>query len=170
MTISATGERRGFTLLEILLALALIALLATLFIGASTALLNEAPKSADDLFWAACQTARKTALMGNHDVLVSFDPKQTAFVLDDGVNPPQPVPLPNMPDMTVNFVSAQKGGSTELVGGDLISTQTIPNVTFYTDGTCSPFKVQFRNKVGAHILEIDPWTCAPVLPDQPASP
>ena len=53
-----------------------------------------------------------------------------------------------------------------LVGGQLVETQTLPSVTFYGDGTCSPFRAQLRNKgVDPRVLEIDPWTCAQVLPN-----
>jgi general secretion pathway protein H len=162
MTISATGDRRGFTLLEILLALALVALLATLFIGGSAALIADKPLTPDDVFWKVCQQARKTALTGTNDVVVTFDPKQIAFVIDDTVTPVT-MPIANSPDLVVDFLSTQKGTSAILLAGVAVETQTLPYVTFYTDGTCSPFKVQFRNKQGAHILAIDPWTCAQVL-------
>jgi prepilin-type N-terminal cleavage/methylation domain-containing protein len=166
MTTSATGDRRGFTLLEILLALALVALLATLFIGGSAALIADKPLTPDDVFWKVTQQARKTALTGTNDVVVTFDPKNIAFVIDDTVTPVT-VPIPNNPDLVVDFLSTQKGTSAVLVGGVAMETQTIPFVMFYTDGTCSPFKVQFRNKVGAHVLGIDPWTCAQVLTPPP---
>ena len=166
---SATGDTRAFTLLEILLALALIALLATVFIGGSSALIADKPLSPDDVFWKVAQQARKTALSGTHDVTVSFDAKAGALSVDDTVTP-QSVPLNGPPDLAVDFLSTQKDASLSLVGGVAIQTATLPFVTFYTDGTCSPFKVQFRSKAGAHVLAIDPWTCAPVLvPPDPAA-
>jgi prepilin-type N-terminal cleavage/methylation domain-containing protein len=60
-TTSATGER-GFTLIEILLVLALLGLLSWIFIGGSTALLANQSTSPDDQFWKACGAARKEAL------------------------------------------------------------------------------------------------------------
>ena len=39
-----------------------------------------------------------------------------------------------------------------------------PQVIFYPDGTCTPFRVQFRMPDRASVLTIDPWTCAEVLP------
>jgi general secretion pathway protein H len=168
MTTSATGDRRAFTLLEILLALALIALLATLFIGGSAALVADKPLTPDDVFWKVSQLARKAALTGTNDVVVTFDKKAIAFVIDDTVSPVT-VPIANQPDIAVDFISTQKSQSEILLAGVAVETQTLPYVTFYTDGTCSPFKVQFRNKAGAHVLAIDPWTCAPVLPAQDPS-
>jgi hypothetical protein len=46
----------------------------------------------------------------------------------------------------------------------------MPSVTFYDDGTCTPFRVQLRTNAGAHMLTIDPWTCAPVLTKSDAIP
>ena len=112
--------------------------------------------------WKVCQQARKTALTGDNTVVVTFDQKNLAFVIDDTVAPVS-VPIANQPDLIVEFLSTQKDASAMLLGGISVETQTLPFVEFYTDGTSSPFKVQFRNKVGAHILSIDPWTCAPVL-------
>ena len=75
-------------------------------------------------------------------------------------------------DLTVDFLGAStKGGNTILVGGVLIEAKTIPYVTFYSDGTCLPFRAQFTRGGASSILAIDPWTCAPVLlPPDPNAP
>jgi hypothetical protein len=50
----------------------------------------------------------------------------------------------------------------------LMESQAIPSVTFFSDGTCTPFRVQFVRGTGTSVLSIDPWTCAPVLkPNDP---
>ena len=64
----------------------------------------------------------------------------------------------------MDFLSTQKARSLILVGGQAVETQTIPSVTFYGDGTCSPFRAQIRTGLTPRVLEIDPWTCAEVLP------
>jgi general secretion pathway protein H len=52
-----------------------------------------------------------------------------------------------------------------LLGGVAVESQAMKFVTFYSDGTCSPFRAQFvRNGETSTPLVIDPWTCAPVLP------
>jgi general secretion pathway protein H len=67
-------------------------------------------------------------------------------------------------DVKLDFLSTQKSRTAILVGGQLIETQILPTVTFYADGTCTPFRVQIRTERGvAQTLAIDPWTCAPVL-------
>jgi general secretion pathway protein H len=56
-----------------------------------------------------------------------------------------------------------------LIGGTVVETEPLAAVTFYNDGTCTPFRVQLRANGAAHILSIDPWTCAPVLSKSDAS-
>ncbi len=155
--------RRAFTLLEILLAIALIGLLAAVLVTGSVNLLSEKPATPEDVFWKAVRQSRATALTAEREVRLSFDDKQQAFVLDDGSGP-SALAVPPAPGLTVEFLAAQAGGSSVLIGGDLVDTQTVPAVTFYPDGTCSPFRVQFRTGGAPHVLSIDPWTCAPVLP------
>lgn len=166
----------GFTLLEILLSLAIIALLASVLIGGSARLLNDRPTSADEVFWQVVQAARKAALKSGKDQRVTFksdlDGKRfvvaEAAVADAGQ---KEFPVPSPGDLAVTFVVAQKGGNAMLIGGQLVETQTLTFVTFYADGTCSPFRAQFQRSGNVHIVTIDPWTCAPVLtPPDPNAP
>lgn len=159
----ASPARKGFTLLEILLALALIALLAGVLISGSADLIGDKPTTPEEVFWKAVQRARSGALSGERDVRLSFDAKDKAFVLDDGVKP-QTLPVPPMRDLTVDLLAAQGGNSSILIGGEVVDSKVIPYVTFYADGTCTPFRVQFRAGGPARVIGIDPWTCARVLP------
>jgi len=155
--------RRGFTLLEILLALAVIALLTTVLVGTSASLLKDRAASPDDVFWKACQAARKSAVKTGNQEILNFDDKAKAFVVDDGTSA-QTFPIPQATqDLVVTFLSVQTGSSAILLGGVAIETGPPPTVTFFADGTCSPFRVQFRTVNGAHVLSIDPWTCAQTL-------
>ena len=53
-------------------------------------------------------------------------------------------------------------------GGSVVETEPLPGgVTFYSDGTCTGFRLQIRLNGGASIIAIDPWTCAPVIPRAP---
>jgi general secretion pathway protein H len=162
MTISATGDRRGFTLLEILLALALIALLATVFVGASSALLADQPRSLDEQFWKVCANARKSALQSQHDLRLRYDDRTRSFILSDG-DSARSTPVTGPADTMVDFFPSDQEASASLIGGTLVATNPMAFVTFYADGTCTPFRVQFRANGGAHTLELDPWTCAPML-------
>ena len=160
-----TRPASGFTLLEILLAVALIALLIAAVVSTAVHLTDTKPRSNDQVFWEAVRLARQAALRSQNDVTLSFDDKNKQFVMN-GANLQQSFPLATSAnDQAVEFLHADSGNSAILIGGQLVETQTIPAVTFYGDGTCVPFRVQFRANGAAHVIAIDPWTCAPVLTD-----
>jgi hypothetical protein len=171
---------RAFTLLEILLCLALIALLGGVLIGGSSHLLSEQPVTPHGLFWKAVQEARKSALKSQREVRLKYDGDKKQFLLVDGLAPATlaedgrtriesplkvfPVPAETAGDLTIDFLAASaKGGNAILVGGVLLEARPVPFVSFYPDGTCTPFRAQFARSGGSTILAIDPWTCAPVL-------
>jgi general secretion pathway protein H len=179
----------AFTLLEVLLSIAIISLLAGVLVAGAAHLLREQPGSSHEVFWQAVQEARKTALKAEHDIRLKFDKEKKQFVLIDGLAPTtlsaegftrEETPLKQFPitsaggaDLTVEFLGpVTKGGNMILVGGVLLESQTIPFVTFYSDGTCSAFRAQFVRGGGTSILNVDPWTCAPILTpnDANASP
>ena len=162
-TAGRAGRMGGFTLLEILLAIAVIGLIATTVIGVSAHLLTAKPSTPDDVFWQACQAARKAALETGHEETLSFDPKTKSFSVSDGTASKGFAIAAASDDLAVDFLTTQSGSSAMLLGGTLVQTQTIPSVAFYGDGTCVPFQVQFRSKGGAHVQSIDPWTCSPIL-------
>jgi prepilin-type N-terminal cleavage/methylation domain-containing protein len=175
----------GFTLLEVLLSLAIIALLAGVLIGGAGHLSLGQPSSATDVFWQAVREARKTALNSGHEIRLRFDADRRRFYLVDGEAPPPPavgvvpaevrlkefaVPSEVARDLTVEFLGpATKGASVILVGGVMMESRTLGHVTFYSDGTCQPFRAQLARGGPALVLAIDPWTCAPVLPPPDAN-
>ena len=165
------NSQSAFTLLEILLAIALIALIASALVAGSVSLLKDKPSSPDEVFWQATAQARRTALKEGTDVVLSFDNDKKVFVVDDGTTQ-NTLPVTSVSkDIGVDFIAAQSnGGDMVLIGGTMVDSQPMPFVTFYGDGTCSPFRVQIRAIGGAHILSVDPWTCAPMLKPLPATP
>lgn len=153
-------------MLEVLLALGLIALLGGVLIGGGSNLLADKPQSAEDVFWKTVQECRKQALKEGKDVRLGFDQKDKKFVVSDaaGVDAgTKDFPITAATDLTVTFLTTQKGASMMLIGGVAVETQTLPSVTFYADGTCMPFRLQIQQGASAQALAIDPWTCAPVL-------
>ena len=166
MTTSETGERGGFTLIEVLLAIALFGLLSWIFVGASNALFADKGLSPDEQFWAACAAARKEALEERKSVLLTVetkDPRTRGFYLYDGSSKVA-LPLSGPEDLVVDFHPVQSdSSSSSLIGGTLVETQPLAAATFYNDGTCTPFRAQVGTAAGAHLLAVDPWTCAPML-------
>lgn len=171
--------RAGFTLLEVLMALALVGLLAAVFIGGSTHLLTDQPQTPHEVFWKAVEESRRSALALEREVLLRFDAEKKQFVILDGhaAAPPAadglttdeaplkvlPVPVQTGADLRVEFLPTTRGGNTILVGGVLLESNPVPHVTFYPDGTCTAFRAQIQRNGVADVLEIDRWTCAPVL-------
>lgn len=177
---------RGFTLLEVLLSIAIITLLAGVLVAGSAHLMNQQPVTPTEVFWKAVREARKTALTAEHDIRLKYDKDQKQFLLIDGLAPTTlaadgftreekplkqfPIPSATAGDLTFDFLgpATKDGGKGILVGGVSIESQPIQFVTFYSDGTCTAFRAQIMRNGGASILSIDPWTCAPVLtPNDP---
>jgi len=152
----------GFTLLEILLALALIGLLSASLITAGTHLIDSRPRTPEEVFWEATRTARRTALKTQTEVGLSFDEKEKRFVVTqrDGE---QFFPVQGPRELTVDLLPARSTGGALLIGGQLVESERIESVSFYPDGTCAPFRVQFRTTGPAKVIAIDPWTCAAML-------
>lgn len=167
----------GFSLIEILLVLAIMGLLAGVLISGSTQLLSGQPQTVHEVFWQAVQEARKDALRHEREVTLRFvdDREKTVkkFVVQDG-GEAQDFPIPpsaGSSDLTVDFLPGQKTGSMAIIAGMVLEKQPLAEVTFYPDGTCTAFRVQIVRNAATHMLAIDPWTCAPVLtpPDPYAS-
>ncbi len=152
----------GFTLLEILVTIALIALLSGALIAGAGRMVGDRPTTPVEIFRKALTEARQYAVEKNVEVRLSFDAKEQAFTAST-IDSKRSYQTNAGSDLVIDFLAAQKGGSAILLGGVLVETQSLPFVTFYPDGTCSPFRVQFRLNGSASIMPIDPWTCAPVL-------
>jgi len=158
-------ECAGFTLLEILLSLTIIALLAGVLITGAIRLTEPKAVSPDDVFWKAVRETRKKALLSGAEEQLRVTGKNKTFALvAHGVDGDVSYPFNAGGDLQVEFLTTQKSASAILIGGQLIETGTMPLVTFYSDGTCTPFRVQIHAGASpARIISIDPWTCAPVI-------
>jgi len=139
-------------------------------VGASTAILAGRDKSPDEQFWDACAAARKEALEEQKSVIVTYDTRTRAFILNDGAGQKK-VAVAGPEDLVIDFHPAESNSSSSiLIGGIVVETEPLTSVTFYDDGTCTPFRAQIRTNAGAHLLSIDPWTCAPILAKTDATP
>ncbi len=153
-----------------MMVIALIAMLTGVLITGSSRLAAGRVVTPEDTFWKAVVETRKIALLSGREVRLSYadKDKDRALVARNPDGSEQRFPFEYEGDLKLDFLSNQKGGSAMLLGGQLVETQTLPFVTFYGDGTCSPFRTQIRTGSEPRILVIDPWTCSLVLP--PANP
>lgn len=147
----------GFTLVEILLVLALLGLLAGLFIGAAGSLFGGRSAHGKDVFLEAVLAARSRA--------VAMDVPVRLRVAEDGRS------------LTVESTGATQifdltgGASVRITQVGLLAepgrpggsvAEVVPRgIRFFPDGTCDAFQVELRSPSGPPTkLAVDPWTCA----------
>jgi general secretion pathway protein H len=154
---------RGFSLLEILLVVALIALLGTAVITGANALYRAAARPPpEEVFWRAVMSARQLALLNVRTVTLRFDDKEKRLRWTDGAESAS-TRFDAEGEASLQFLQP-KAGSAVLLGGQLVETAEVPQVRFYSDGSCDAFRVQIKLGVApAFVLAVDPWTCAPML-------
>lgn len=159
-------SRAAFTLLEILVAIALLGLLSAAMVTGASHLLDGRPRTPAEVFWQVVGEARRSALESGAETRLRFDDREKTFVLDAGRGP-RTFPVPGATrELTVNLLPAQSTHGALLIGGQLVETESLPFVTFHPDGTCTPFRVQFRTTGPAQVITIDPWTCASILTEE----
>lgn len=162
------AARGGFTLLEVLIVIALIGILTAALVVGGGRLLNTEPDTPTEIFWKAVSEARRYALLNRTDVHLAFDAEKRAFNART-IEGSQTFPVPGQGDLQIEFLSTQRTGGTVLIGGTLVETQPLRSITFFEDGTCTPFRAQLRSGSAVQVIAIDPWTCAPVLNQEPTS-
>jgi type II secretion system protein H len=150
---------RGFTLVEVLLVLALMALLASLLVPGVNSMLRAMDERAPDQLAAeAVLAARAAALESGRTVELRYDKDGRSFAW--GLPEARSAALPA--GTTVELLPVEAGGAV-LLGGEL--TEVAPplrRVRFFPDGTCDPFRLRLRTGEAAapRVLVADPWTCA----------
>ncbi len=176
LTLPSTGPARvrrrlnqaarpgAFTLIEILLVLALIAIISAVLLPATGAFLGRAEQpSPQEVTIKVFQEARQHAVISGRAVRLRIDANEDRFVLSSGSE------VAHRPmggeGFTVDFLRARDTAAV-LIGGRLVETGTVDHIEFYPDGTCDPVRLQFRSQESEpRIVVIDPWTCAPGLED-----
>ena len=79
--------RAGFSMLEVLLAIALLALLGGALISVGSNLITVQPVTVDDVFWKAVTETRKAALKAEHEMRLKYDAEKKSFRVIDGITP-----------------------------------------------------------------------------------
>lgn len=150
----------GFSLLEILVVLALLGLISALLIGGSSTLLRTV--TTDDVqntALGAIASARHSAVLSGRTLELRYDDKarvlnwgegQAALTGEGEVRLLPPARISSM-----------------LVGGRLVES-ALARVCFYADGTSDPFRLEIVRGKTSQILTLDPWTCTVLSPE--ASP
>jgi prepilin-type N-terminal cleavage/methylation domain-containing protein len=163
----ARGGRRAFTLLEILLVIALIGLLSGVLIQGAAGLLNPGPETPVQAFWKMTGTARRYALQ--HECQVRMTVNNTTGELEahaadgtdlDAIKLPAGSSIRLLPGLTTTNAS-----STSASAFTVDQNTPLAGVTFYEDGTCNLFRAEITLDGGStpYVIEVDPWTCATML-------
>jgi len=154
---SQKAPARGFTLIEILLVLALLALFSALFIPGVNSILRQIDERGPEQALAeTVLAARGAALASGRIVTLVHDADQRTLRADDASVPD----LVIEPGTTLTLLPPA-GGSLILLGGQAVETGEMRRIRFFADGTCDPFRVRLQtDKTPARIWQSDPWTCA----------
>ncbi len=164
----ASGGRRGFTLLEILLVITLIAVAGTLFIVSVESLGKSSPADAfEGAFWKAMAQARERAVTSRRSVELYWDEETKAFVLEGSAGKAS-VPVPDEAnakdrECVATFSEEVAANDFILVRGELVTRRPTPAVKIFPDGSCQAFAVEFKLGDFKHRVIIDPWTGAEML-------
>lgn len=157
------GERAAFSLLEIILALALVGLTTALFISGAAALARPREVPPREQFWSALTSARQLALESGREVRLSFDRTERRLLWTDG----RGENALRIAVATLDFLPEAAEGAI-LLGGELTETSTLAAVRVFPDGGCDPFRAQVQTMDGRRaVWQVDPWTCAPILSTRP---
>ncbi|MBX3751521.1 MAG: GspH/FimT family pseudopilin [Opitutaceae bacterium] len=159
-----TRPARGFTLIEILLVLALLALFSALFVPGVNSILRQINERGPEQALAeAILAARGAALESGRTVTLTYDDQKRTLRADS----------PSVSDLVLEAGSQltllpPTAGAVILLGGQAVETEELRRIRFFPDGTCDPFRVRLqRDKDSARVWTADPWTCA-LSPEAPA--
>ncbi|TAG32546.1 MAG: prepilin-type N-terminal cleavage/methylation domain-containing protein [Verrucomicrobia bacterium] len=164
-TLGWSSLKQGFTLLEILLVLMLIALVGSVMIGGAASLLNSAnEQDAESALLTLFQEVRKAAVETGQMIELEQLPEGEGFTW--GASGVETLPVVEG-GAKVRLIRPTFSGAS-LIGGQL-QEEAMGKVRFYPDGSCDPVRVEVRRGETRHVLVIDPWTAAPLPKDAPSS-
>lgn len=153
------ASRGGFTLIEVLLTLALLALLATVLIpGVNSMFSAMNDRGPEQQLSEALLAARSEALETGRTVELRFDTEKRQLVW--GATPTRSDVL--AVGTTVEFLPVETGALV-LLGGEIAeNSPAVARIRFFPDGTCESFRLRLREPAPAkpRLFVVDPWTCS----------
>ncbi len=164
----AGGDRRGFTLLEVMLVIALMAVAGTMFVVSMESLGKSSPADEfEGAFWKAMAMGRDRALTSRRTVELRWDEETKSFMVE-GSGGKASVPVPaeaNAKDRECEAVFSEEVAANDfiLVRGELVTRRPAAAVRIFPDGSCQAFAVEFKLGDYKHRVIIDPWTGAEML-------
>ncbi|MDQ5979618.1 MAG: ral secretion pathway protein [Verrucomicrobiota bacterium] len=151
-------------MLEVILAIALLGLVAGLFISGGSDMFRSRQRTPADIFWEAVQAARLQAVQEDVVVTMRFDEKNQRLLWHGPAGGEHGL---DWPGKNLEFLPAD-ADDTILLGGQLVATGAVMAVRFHADGTTDRFRVQLTDAEGrVSQLELDPWTAAPIVRASP---
>lgn len=162
MRIESRDASRGFTLIEVILTVSLIALLASLFVVNIVSLLRDGElETLENEYWRAVDAARTGAVFTQQPHFIEWDERGKAFVVRNADETRRfDVDTSNFGDLAIDirFEEVAPENSYVLIRGQLVSKREIAQVGFYPDGTCSPYIVSMKIADFETQFQMDPWT------------
>lgn len=154
--------QRGFTLVEVLMVMALMALITGVLMVASTNLMSPSARNdPEEALLAALQKVRREAVERNTTFEIQVSENGT--VLTWGEDSSQTVTLPLSETIQAKLLAPESLGAV-LIGGQA-EEKLLEHFKVYPDGTCDLIRLDVRRDGARRVFAIDPMTCAP-LPGQ----
>jgi prepilin-type N-terminal cleavage/methylation domain-containing protein len=147
--------RSGFSMVEMVIVLVMMAVVMRMALPRLNTGMYRADAAAQQVR-SVFQTAQRTSLTGQHDVIVSFDTVRTELQIAEDANNDGQIQTSEIkfwrPTGDGNSFSVPPRGfsattvSTAIVGSQLKSVNSLPSVTFHRDGsTSSDVEVYVKN-------------------------
>lgn len=156
-------RRRGFTLAEVLLVLALMALVSGVLVIGASSLLGGDKDDPEAALLAVLQKARREAVERDETVELSIDAEHDTYAWGDADE--QSVTLPASDKVRVRLLAPKSLGAV-LIGGEA-EERPLGRLRIHPDGTCDQARIEVRRNGARRLYDIDPMTCAP-LPGEDA--
>lgn len=152
------SRRAGFTLVEVLLVLALMALLSGVLIVGGASLLDGGKDDPEAALLAVLQKVRREAV--ERDETIELRIEDDGATLAWGDQPDQTVTLPVAEKVRARLLAPKSLGAV-LIGGEA-EEHPLPSLRIYPDGTCDIARLEVRRNGARRLHDIDPMTCAPL--------